>query len=258
MKIALTIAGLDPSGGAGILADIKTFSNFGVYGMGIVTTVTAQNSQGVNVSHPLTPNILIRQLESIFADFDVAAIKIGMLGSRAVAVSVGRFLRDIGFEKPIILDPILTSSSGATLLDPVALNSMIRELVPIATLITPNLREASVLAEIPVKTEKNMYEAAEAIRGLGPQAVLVTGGHLKERAMDLLYDGEEFFELASKKVNKDVHGTGCHLSTAIAANMAAGMTLYEAVRSAKAYMDELFSRWIFKPGSGQSYFIDHR
>jgi hydroxymethylpyrimidine/phosphomethylpyrimidine kinase len=191
----------------------------------------------VNVSHPLTPNILIRQLESVFADFDVAAIKIGMLGSRAVAVSVGRFLRDIGFEKPIILDPILTSSSGATLLDPVALSSMIRELVPIATLITPNLREASVLAEVPVKTEKAMYEAARAIRDLGPKAVLITVGHLK---------------------NKDVHGTGCHLSAAIAANMAAGMTLYEAVRGAKAYIDELFSRWVFKPGAGQSYFIDHR
>ena len=258
MKLALTIAGLDPSAGAGVLADIKTLSNFGIYGMGIVTSLTAQNSQGVNLSQPTAPNIIIRQMEAIFADFDIAAIKIGMLGSRAIAVSVGRFLRDIGFDKPVILDPILTSSSGATLLDPVALNAMVRELVPISTLVTPNLREASVLAEIPVKTEKAMYEAAKAIRELGPQAVLITGGHLKDRAMDLLYDGEEFFEPASKKVNKEVHGTGCHLSTAITANMAAGMTLYEAVRGAKAYMDELFSRWIFKPGAGQGYFIDHR
>ncbi|MBI5528621.1 MAG: bifunctional hydroxymethylpyrimidine kinase/phosphomethylpyrimidine kinase [Deltaproteobacteria bacterium] len=258
MKLALSIAGLDPSAGAGMLADVKTFSTFGVYGMGVATALTAQNSRGVDISHPLNPGIVIRQLEAIFADFDLSAIKIGMLGSRSVAIAVGRFLRDINFEKPIVLDPILTSSSGATLLDPVALNAMIREILPIAEVVTPNLREASVLAEVPVKGEKDMYEAAKAIHEMGPKAVLITGGHLKERAMDLLFDGEEFFELASKKVGKEIHGTGCHLSAAIAANMAAGMTLYEAVRGAKAYIDELFSRWIFRPGSGQGYFLDHR
>ncbi len=258
MKIALSIAGYDPSAGAGILSDIKVFSSMGVYGFGVTTSITAQNSTDLTVVSPISSSMIIRQLELLFADFHIDAIKIGMISSRSNIIAVARFLKDIGYSGPIILDPIIVSSTGASIMDPISVRSLIKEMIPISTVVTPNIREATVLCEHIVKDVESMMEAARRIHNMGAQYVVVKGGHLKEDAVDILYDGEEFTKISSKKIPKEVHGTGCHFSAAITANLASGMDIYESVRGAKSYMDELFARWIFKPGRGMYYFIDHR
>ncbi len=258
MKIALSIAGYDPSAGAGILADIKVFSSMGVYGFGVSTAITAQNSTDLTVVSPISNSMIIRQLELLFADFHIDAIKIGMISSRSNIITVTRFLRDIGYSGSIVLDPIIISSTGASIMDPISVRTLIKEMLPISTVITPNLREASIICEIPVKDTESMMEAARRIHNMGAQYVVIKGGHLKDEAIDILYDGEEFIKISSKKIPKEVHGTGCHFSAAICANLASNMDIYESVRGAKSYMDELFARWIFKPGRGMYYFIDHR
>ncbi len=258
MKIALSIAGYDPSAGAGILADIKVFSSMGVYGFGVTTAITAQNSTDLTVVSPITSAMVIRQLELLFADFHIDAIKIGMMASKSNIISITRFLKDIGYSGSIVLDPIIVSSTGASIMDPISVRTLIKEMIPISTVVTPNLREASVLCEMVVKDVESMMEAARRIHNLGAQYIVVKGGHLKDEAIDILYDGEEFIKVTSKKINKEVHGTGCHFSAAICANLASNMDIYESVRGAKSYMDELFARWVFKPGRGMHYFIDHR
>lgn len=258
MKIALSIAGYDPSAGAGILADIKVFSSMGVYGFGATTAITAQNSTDITVVSPISSSMVIRQIEMLFADFHIDAIKIGMVASKSNIVSITRFLKDIGYSGPVVLDPIIVSSTGASIMDPISVKTLIKEMIPISTVVTPNLREASVICEMVVKDLEGMMEAARKIHNLGAQYVVIKGGHLKDEAIDILYDGEEFVKMRSKKISKEVHGTGCHFSAAICANLASSMNIYESVRGAKAFMDELFSRWVFKPGRGMYYFIDHR
>jgi hydroxymethylpyrimidine/phosphomethylpyrimidine kinase len=258
MKIALSIAGYDPSAGAGILADIKVFSSMGVYGFGVTTAITAQNSTDLTVVSPISSSMVTRQLELLFADFHIDAIKIGMVSSKSNIVAISRFLRDIGFSGPIVLDPIIVSSTGASIMDPISVRTLIKEMIPISTVVTPNLREASVLCEMIIKDTESMMEAARRIHNMGARYVVVKGGHLKDEATDILYDGEEFIKISSKKISKEVHGTGCHFSAAIAANLASSMDIYESVRGAKSFIDELFARWIFKPGRGMYYFIDHR
>jgi hydroxymethylpyrimidine/phosphomethylpyrimidine kinase len=258
MKTALSIAGLDPSGGAGVLADVRVFSAFGVYGMAVVSALTAQNSRGVSLTSPLNPNMVVRQLDSLFSDFDISAVKIGMLGTRQMVSAIGKFLSDSGFGGPVVLDPIIRSSSGALLLDPQALRALKRELLPHITLIKPNLHEASMLSETPVETVVDMREAAGVIAGMGAGAVLITGGHLKTRATDVLLDDRGFAEFTSKRLPKEVHGTGCHLSAAITAGLARGVPVRDAVAEAKKYLDRLLEKGTFKPGSGVEYFTDCR
>ncbi|MFA6034894.1 MAG: bifunctional hydroxymethylpyrimidine kinase/phosphomethylpyrimidine kinase [Myxococcota bacterium] len=254
MRVALSIAGFDPSGGAGVLADMRAFASFGVYGMAVVTAITAQNSTGVHMAHPLSRLHILHQLEDIFSDFTVSAVKIGMLRSRTAALTVARFLRTCEGQPPIVLDPVLVSSSGRLLLDPVALRAVKHELLHQCSLVTPNLREASVLSGRPVETVEDMERAAMVIRQYGPGAVLVKGGHLKSAATDVFFDGDRFLRLKGKRSRLDVHGTGCHLSAAIAAHLAVGMPMDKSVESAKVFMEKMFARRTFKPGAGMHYF----
>ena len=236
----LSIAGSDPSGGAGIQADLKTFSALGCYGMAVLTALTAQNTRGVSAVHVPPADFLAAQIDAIFADIDVAAVKIGMLATGEVARVVGdRLARHP--EVPVVLDPVLVATSGDSLGAPDVVEAMRRHLMPRATLITPNLPEAARLAEMPMPAdEAAMHALAERLHALGARAVLVKGGHLMGNdAVDILFDGREHHVFGVPRVEtRNTHGTGCTLSSAIAAHLAAGMGLVDAIRAAKSYLTE--------------------
>ncbi|GGE52921.1 hydroxymethylpyrimidine/phosphomethylpyrimidine kinase [Pullulanibacillus camelliae] len=236
MKTALTIAGSDSSGGAGIQADLKTFSALGVYGMSVLTAVTAQNTQEVSDVEELSPKIIAGQIDAIFQDIDVDSIKIGMLSNeQAIRVIAERL--NVYRPYPVVLDPVMVSKSGYDLLRPAAKNALLTELLPMATLITPNLKETEALLGYPVTTLREMEEAAKALVHLGPRAALVKGGHLEGEAVDVLFDGTDLHHFSGERVQtKNTHGTGCTLSSAIAAFMAKGRPLAEAVTEAKCYI----------------------
>jgi hydroxymethylpyrimidine/phosphomethylpyrimidine kinase len=235
----LSIAGSDPSGGAGIQADLKTFAALGCHGMAVITALTAQNTRGVSAVHLPPAPFVAQQIAMIFADIDVHAIKIGMLGSAAVVEAVAAALephRDV----PIVFDPVLVATSGAMLGDDGVIDAMRRRLFPIATIITPNLAEASRLAAMePLVTASAMDEAARRLKSGGAAAWLVKGGHSDAgTADDLLLDGAGSHWLSSVRVaTRNTHGTGCTLSSAIAAHLALGAPLREAVEKAKRYID---------------------
>jgi hydroxymethylpyrimidine/phosphomethylpyrimidine kinase len=233
---ALTIAGSDSGGGAGIQADLKTFSAFGVFGMSVLTAVTAQNSLGVQGVENLSPAFVARQLESVLSDFGTDAAKTGMLSTaaiiRAVAAALGRYRVE-----RLVVDPVMVAKSGDPLLEPDARDALVAEILPLALVVTPNLHEAAVLAGIPVTSPGEMEEAARRIHRLGSQNVLVKGGHLRGEALDLLYDGRGFTPFSAPRVDSaNTHGTGCTYSAAIAAGLAMGRPLVAAVGEAKAYV----------------------
>ena len=240
----LSIAGSDPSGGAGVQADLKTFSAFACYGMAAVTALTAQNTRGVTAVHVPPPAFIAAQLDAIYADIRVDAVKIGMLGSGAVVSTVADRLKSHGQQR-IVLDPVLVATSGDSLGSPDVVDAMRRVLMPLATLVTPNLPEAARLADRAVpEDEAGMKAIAEAIHRLGPEAVLVKGGHLGgEEAIDILFDGREHAVFSARRVaTRNTHGTGCTLSSAIAACLGRGATLFEAVADAKDYLTEALIR----------------
>jgi hydroxymethylpyrimidine/phosphomethylpyrimidine kinase len=233
---ALTIAGSDSGGGAGIQADLKTFSAFRVFGTSVLTAVTAQNSVGVHAVHELPPAMVRAQLDAVLSDFGADAVKIGMLSSAPIiaAVAEGLAAHPHG---PIVLDPVMIAKSGDPLLRPEARQALAERMLPLAEVVTPNLHEAAALAGLPVTSEKEMEEAARRILALGPRTVLVKGGHLKDSATDILWDGTRFTRFAAERVQStSPHGTGCTLSSAIAAGLARGRALEEAIREAKAYV----------------------
>ncbi len=234
----LTIAGTDPSGGAGIQADLKTFSALGAYGTAVVTALVAQNTQGVSAIHHLPPAFVSAQLDSLFADVRIDAVKIGMVDTAEVAATVARELRRLHVG-PVVLDPVMVAKGGDPLLDRSAIDTVRRELLPLATVVTPNLLEAGVLldAEPPAGLEA-MREAAVALHGLGPAMVLLKGGHLSgEDSVDLLYDGCRLTELRARRVRtRNTHGTGCTLSAAIAALLPQRPDPVRAVAEAKDYL----------------------
>lgn len=236
----LSIAGSDPSGGAGIQADLKTFAALGCYGMAALTALTAQNTRGVSAVHVPPPEFLAAQIDSIFADIAVAAVKIGMLATGEIADLVGeRMARHPGI--PVVLDPVLVATSGDSLGAPDVVDAMHRSLFPLSTLITPNLPEAARLADEPVPhDEGGMKRLAERLHARGARAVLVKGGHLSgPEAPDVLFDGTDHHVFVSPRVATDnTHGTGCTLSSAIAAYLARGESLVEAVGAAKRYLTE--------------------
>jgi len=236
MKTALTIAGSDSSGGAGIQADLKTFSALGVYGMSVLTAVTAQNTQEVRDVEELSPKIISGQIDAIFQDVDVDSVKIGMLfNEQVIRVVVERL--NVYRPYPIILDPVMVSKSGYDLLQPAAKNALITELLPMSALITPNLRETEALLGYSVTTLDEMESAAKALVHLGAKAVLIKGGHLEGEAVDVLFDGTELQHFSRERIGtKNTHGTGCTLSSAIAAFMARGDALAGAVEKAKHYI----------------------
>jgi hydroxymethylpyrimidine/phosphomethylpyrimidine kinase len=233
---ALTIAGSDSGGGAGIQADLKTFSAFRVFGMSVLTAVTAQNSVGVTGVHNLPPEFVARQLDAVLDDFGADAVKLGMLSTAPIIHAVAKAL-GARRQAHVVLDPVMIAKSGDPLLQPDARAALIDAMLPLAEVVTPNLHEASVLAGLPVATEADMEEAARRIHARGPRTVLVKGGHLKDSATDLLWDGRVFTRFPGPRVeSNNTHGTGCTFSAAIAAGLAHGRPLIDAVREGKAYV----------------------
>lgn len=238
MKTALTIAGFDPSGGAGILADIRTFTEFGVRGVSGVTALTAQDGSSVKGVMPVPARFLVKQVETLLDAFDVDALKIGMLAKEENVLAVARLVKKGGLGK-IVLDPVLRSSTGYPLLEKKGVRTLTLKLLPLATVVTPNIDEAGVLAGMEVRDLKGMEEAAVKIAALGPQNVLVKGGHLRGAPVDVLYDGKSFTRYRGRRIRGTHHGTGCVLSSAIAAGLARGRTVKGVVGEAKKHVSRI-------------------
>jgi hydroxymethylpyrimidine/phosphomethylpyrimidine kinase len=233
---ALTIAGSDSGGGAGIQADLKTFSAFRVFGSSVLTAVTAQNSVGVHGVVNLPPAFVARQLDAVLEDLGADAAKTGMLSTQAIIEAVAERLRAHG-PRRLVVDPVMVAKSGDPLLEPDARRALVEALLPLALVVTPNLHEAAVLAGQPVETEADMEAAARRIHALGPAWVLVKGGHLAGDAVDLLFDGRALTRLAAPRIpTPHTHGTGCTYSAAIAAGLARGAEVPAAVAEAKRYV----------------------
>ena len=246
---ALTIAGSDPSGGAGIQADLKTFHQHKVYGMAVITLLTAQNTRGVQAVYRMKPRQVMSQLEAVLADIPPQAAKTGALGDEAILRAVGRASRKFRF--PLVVDPVMVSKHGAPLLKPSAVRVFIKELLPYATLVTPNLCEASVLSGIQVCDLESMARAARIISEFGPQAVLIKGGHLKGEATDLFYQEGRVRLLKSPRIRtRHTHGTGCTYSAAMTAELAQGRSLFVAVSRAKKFITEAIRT---APGLGKGF-----
>ncbi len=233
--ILLTIAGFDPSCGAGVGADLKTFAAHGCYGIAAITSLTVQNTQGVETVHNTPASELREQLEILVKDCEIAAVKIGMLGNRGNAAVVAEFLDAHKFAH-IVHDPVMKSSSGSELLDAAGIKFVATELLKRATVITPNLPEAEILTGLTIKDVADMEAAARKIAEMGAPAVIVKGGHM-EKAIDVLFDGTDMHPLGGDKVKlENTHGTGCTFASAITAQLAAGRSLLEATTLAKAYV----------------------
>ena len=238
---ALTIAGSDSGGGAGIQADLKTFSAYRVFGLSVITAVTAQNSVGVQGVENLAPAFVARQLRSVLEDFGVDAAKCGMLSVAPIIEAVAGVLAEHPIDK-LVVDPVMVAKSGDSLLQPDAVEALIRHILPLALVVTPNLPEAEVLSGMTVANREEMEEAARRIGKLGARHVLVKGGHLKGDAVDILWNGREVTAFQVPRVeSSNTHGTGCTFSAAIAAGLAKGRPLGEAVREAKAYVTKAIS-----------------
>ncbi len=236
--IALTIAGSDSSGGAGIQADLKTFSAFGVYGASVLTALTAQNTRGVTAIEPVTAPFVLAQMQAVFSDLEVGAVKTGMLANAAIVRAVSERLRGAP-RPPLVVDPVMVATSGDLLLELDAIDAMKRELFPLALLITPNLPEAARLLDTrEASSEAEAVAQAKGLLALGCGAVLLKGGHGSgDEAVDILCDASGIERLARPRVDtRNTHGTGCTLSAAIAALLARGVTLREAVGRAKTYV----------------------
>ena len=238
VPIALTIAGSDSSGGAGIQADLKTFTAFGVYGASVITALTAQNTRGVHGVEEVSPGFVAAQMDAVLGDLDVRAIKTGMLASADIVNVVASKLKR-GAPIPLVVDPVMIATSGDALIAPDAVETVRRVLVPLATLITPNLPEAACLLETAgASSDAEIVAQAEALHALGCRAVLIKGGHgVGDTAVDYLYDGRQLQRFALPRVDtRHTHGTGCTLSAAIAALLARGASLDEAVERAKSFV----------------------
>lgn len=236
--IAVTIAGSDCSGGAGIQADLKTFSALGVYGATVIAALTAQNTRGVAAIHDVPAAFIAAQMDAVFSDLAVDAVKIGML-SQVPAIEAVAARLDRHQAKNVVLDPVMIATSGDRLLAPAAVEVLRRELIPRALVVTPNLLEAAALLDAPpAQTEAEMRDQAQRLLALGARAVLIKGGHGSgPESVDLLVGGGALLRLAAKRIaTKNTHGTGCTLSAAIAAGLAKGLDLAAAVRAAKAYV----------------------
>jgi hydroxymethylpyrimidine/phosphomethylpyrimidine kinase len=254
-KCALTIAASDSSGGAGIQADLAVFREIGVYGLSVITNVTAQNSLGVHKVCKVAPNIIAAQIDDITRDFTVSACKIGMLYSpQAVELVAERIHRR---EIPnVVLDPVMNAKHGEVLLTIPAMKRMKCWLIPKVTLITPNAAEAEILTKIAVTNVETAKEAALALVEMGAKYALVKGGHIKGDPVDVLYDGQNFTEFPGKRIDKNMHGAGCALSSAIAARLAMGDNITEAISFAKDYVSKAIENSI-KLGKGNlDYFVN--
>jgi hydroxymethylpyrimidine/phosphomethylpyrimidine kinase len=242
VRTALTIAGSDSGGGAGIQADLKTFSALGVFGMSALTAITAQNTLGVTAVFELPPEIVGAQIDAVVSDIGVDAAKTGMIANAEIIRVVAAKVREHGIST-FVVDPVMVATSGDRLLAEEAVEALRIELLPLATVATPNLPEAGVLVGRDVTSLEEMREAARAIVGLGARSALVKGGHLAGDAVDVFYDGERFLELTARRIpTTSTHGTGCTLASAIASLLAKGLPLEQAIRDAKAYVTTAIER----------------
>lgn len=238
MKTALTIAGSDCSGGAGIQADLKTMTLNGVYAMSAITALTAQNTTGVIGIMEVTPDFLKQQIQMVFDDIRPDAVKIGMVSSSELIRTIAEQLNFYNADN-IVVDPVMVATSGSVLMKNDAVQTMINELLPIATLVTPNIPEAQVLSGFTIQTKEDMVSAARRIYDSYHCSVLLKGGHSISDANDLLYINGEISWFCGKRIdNPNTHGTGCTLSSAIASNLAKGFTLVESVQKAKEYISD--------------------
>lgn len=234
---ALTIAGSDSGGGAGIQADLKTFTALKVYGLSVITSVTAQNTVGISSIHDLPTKFIESEFDTVMNDIGCDAAKIGMLSNKKIIQLIDNKIKKYKIKKTV-LDPVMVSKSGTKLLKDSAISTLIRELIPEIHIITPNIPEAEVLSEIKIKNVGDIKKAAEKIKKLGCDHVLIKGGHLNTPdAVDILYDGKNFIEFKSKKIKtKNTHGTGCTYSAAICSELAKGNSVVDSVKSAKIYV----------------------
>lgn len=259
--IVLSIAGSDPSGGAGIQADLKTFCAFGVYGAAVITALTAQNTTGVQGVHAIPASFVQEQIKSVAADFKVAAVKTGMLGDAATVIAVCEALTTFQLS-PLVADPVMVATSGDVLLEKSAIGAIQNQLVPIASVLTPNLPEAALLTDLPLaETEQDMIRQGEVLLKLGCQAALIKGGHATsaKEATDILVTRAGWQAFRGPIVEtRNTHGTGCTLSSAIAASLALGLDLADAVRRAKDFVSQgLAQARTWRLGAGQGP-LDHR
>ncbi|HVN88967.1 MAG TPA: bifunctional hydroxymethylpyrimidine kinase/phosphomethylpyrimidine kinase [Candidatus Binataceae bacterium] len=256
IPVAMTIAGSDPGGGAGLQADLKTFAACKVYGFSAVTAITAQNSARVSRVVAIAPELLREQIVTLVEERIPDALKTGALGNAANARVVAEAIRDLKLPAPVI-DPVMVSTSGARLLDVAGERALRDQLIPLARVVTPNIPEAELLAGVTIDGPEGMKAAARAIHKGGARAVIIKGGHSQDkRAVDLLFDGRDLIELSSLRLSGDgAHGTGCAFSAAIAANLAKGADLEAAARRAKAFITRAL-RGRFTLGAGRPV-LDH-
>lgn len=238
MRRALTIAGSDSGGGAGIQADLKTFCAFGVYGMSALTAITAQNTREVRAVFPLSQDLVVQQIGAVVEDIGVDAVKTGMLHNAQIVSAVSWAIQQFHLPK-VVVDPVMVSKSGAMLLEEEAIVALKEELFPLALVVTPNIEEASLLSGVPVNSVKDMEKIARIIWKQGPRYVVVKGGHLQgDELVDVLFDGNDFYYYRGRKiVTKNTHGTGCTYSAALCALLALGYNVEEALSMVKEYME---------------------
>ncbi len=265
-RVALSIAGSDSSAGAGLQADLKTFSALGVYGATVVTAITAQNTLGVTAVHLIPGDIITAQIDAVFSDLSVAAVKTGMLGSEEAIVATASGLERWARMIPVVVDPVMVSTTGSRLLEAAGAKKLLAErLIPLASLITPNLQEAAALLDLPIaRSEDEIKNQAQRLLALGPSAVLIKGGHGEGPcAIDIFFDGTSFHSYSAPRIaTANTHGTGCTLASAIAAFLVRGLPLEQAIAEAKTYLHEALehaNELAIGRGSGPvSHFYQHR
>lgn len=236
MRVALTIAGSDSGGGAGIQADLKTFAAFGVYGTCAITAITAQNTRGVTAVQALAPSLVVAQIDAVVSDLGARATKIGMLADAGIIAAVAEALSRHRLTH-IVLDPVMVAKGGDHLLDPAAVSALRDVLLPLADIVTPNVPEAEVLTGMTIRTPEDQREAAARLVALGARSAVVKGGHLAGQATDVWHDGARSVEFTVERIDSPhTHGTGCTFSSAIAAGLALGLDAEAAIRRAKDYV----------------------
>ena len=250
MKTALTVAGSDPTGGAGLQADLKVFRAFGIHGLAVVSAVTAQNSVGVDALVPVERDFIERQLSTLLSDIRPDAVKIGMLYRTSTVEIVAEFIKKYSLNN-IVIDPVTVSSSGVSLVEEGTVDTMRDTLFPLSQVITPNIHEASLLTGITIENEKDMRYAVRELKKTGPDAVVITGGHLGETALDIYYDGE-IHEFKGTKIEGEYHGTGCVYSSVITSLLALDYSPLEAVGRAKEFVRQAMEN-AYSLGKGMAF-----
>ena len=246
---AMTVAGSDSGGGAGVQADLKSFAAFGVYGTSVITAITAQNTIGVTDIHEAPVEVIAAQIKAVLTDIGAHAVKTGMLSSSSIIETVAGELSYFQVRR-LVVDPVMVAKSGDSLLRDDAVDVLRKKLLPIATVVTPNIPEAEVLTGMPISSSEEVRRAAARIVEMGASSVVVKGGHLEGPAVDLFYDGKEYRDFSAERIDtKNTHGTGCTFAASVAAGLAKGLEVVDAVAAAKAYVTEAI-RTSFEIGKG--------